>query len=90
MFYELGEDESKTYECPPMETVADFPDDLIDLIKNYKPIELKSIQEEILSTKADLATLKKAVGDDNTWKENFQKGLDEHNRQLGTLIAGHR
>jgi deoxycytidine triphosphate deaminase len=86
LFYELTEEEAQQYSCSPTEPVTDFPDELIDLVKNYKPIELKALQEELAATKADLFTLKNAFGDDRTWKDNFQKGLDEHNKQLGILI----
>lgn len=90
LFYELDEEEASHYECVMEEPVTEFPDDLLELIKNYKPIELKSIQEEIASTKAEIATLRLAFSDDKTWKDSFQKGLDEHNRQLGVLIDGLR
>jgi deoxycytidine triphosphate deaminase len=88
LFYELDAEEAAKYTCVQMEPVTDFPDDLIELIKNYKPIELKAIQDELATTKADLASLRNAFGDDKTWKDDFKKGLDEHNRQLGTLIDG--
>jgi len=88
LFYMLDAEEADKYQCSDSEPVTDFPDALIELVKNYRPIELKAIQEELAATKADLASLRSAFGDDKTWKDNFQKGLDEHNRQLGVLIDG--
>ena len=88
LFYELDEEEANKYKCNPSEAVTEFPDELIELVKNYQPIELKAIHEELSATKAELVLLRSAFGDDKTWKDNFQRGLDEHNKQLGTLIDG--
>ncbi len=75
LFYELDEDEARNYDCNSMETVTDFPDDLIEIIKNYKPIELKGIQEELGKTKADLLELKQSLNDDKSWKDEFKGDL---------------
>ncbi len=75
LFYELDAEEAGKYKCVQMEPVTDFPDDLIELIKNYKPIELKGIQEELEKTKADLQGLKQTFNEDKSWKDDFKADL---------------
>lgn len=75
MFYELSEEEANKYECVPMESVTQFPDDLLDLVKNYKPIELKGIQEEVASIKREFVDLKQSVTEDKSWKDEFRRDL---------------
>jgi deoxycytidine triphosphate deaminase len=88
MFYKLAADEADNFQCITGDAVTGFPDDLIELIKNYKPVELKGIQDELATIKADFSDLKKSFGDDKAWRDDFKKDLAEHNKQLGLLIEG--
>jgi len=68
--------------------ITDFPEDLVRLIQNYKPIALAGLQNELADTRREIAALKTDFLTDKTWKDDFKRGLEEHNRQLGTLIEG--
>jgi deoxycytidine triphosphate deaminase len=89
MFYELNDEEAQDFPSPP--PIADdgeFPGELVNLIKNYRPTDLKGLQDEIEDTKRQLVALRNDMTSDHNWKEDFKKSLDEHNRQLGLLIDG--
>lgn len=89
VFYELDGPEACDMGVPPDE-VTDFPDDLVRLISNYKPVELKGLQDALSDTQRQLENLRNDVTTDKTWREDFKRDLDEHNKQLGLLIEGLR
>jgi deoxycytidine triphosphate deaminase len=86
MFYELMAEEAQDF--PVLKGETDFPDSLIDLIKHYKPIEIKGLQDEIIHVKAQIASLRTELITDKDWKEEFKISLAQHNDQLGKLIDG--
>jgi len=88
VFYELQKDELQEFDVASPSEIKDFPPELILLIQNYKPLVLKGVQDDLDNTKAELAALKKDLGDDKGWREDFKKDLAEHNKQLGLLIEG--
>ncbi len=54
VFYELVESEVTEFPVPvPMGEHDDFPDELVTLIKNYKPVELSGFQRLLLKLKSD-------------------------------------
>lgn len=89
VFYELDGPEACDMGAPP-EEVTDFPDDLVRLISNYKPVELKGLQDALSDTQRQLDNLRNDFTTDKTWREDFKKDLDAHNQQLGLLIEGLR
>jgi deoxycytidine triphosphate deaminase len=88
MFYELEGDELQDFPTPEGET--DFPDALIDLIKHYRPIELKGIQDELIETKRQIELLRQDFATDKEWKDEFKNGLQSHNVQIDKLLEGLR
>jgi deoxycytidine triphosphate deaminase len=86
MFYELEGDEIQDFPTP--EGDVDFPEALIELIKHYRPIELKGLQDQIEDAMKQIALLRNDAVSDKQWKEDFKKFLDEHSKQLGILIEG--
>jgi hypothetical protein len=75
VFYELANDELAEFEIADPTEITDFPDELIMLIRNYKPVELKGIQDEIAQYKADVQELKKSIDSDKTWRDEFKRDL---------------
>ncbi|HEX3936049.1 MAG TPA: hypothetical protein VHX43_00970 [Xanthobacteraceae bacterium] len=47
MFYELAGIEAADFKPPEASSDADFPDDLVNLIRNYKPIEVRSFIDQV-------------------------------------------
>ena len=87
MFYGLEGEEIGEFPTPEPGG-DDFPDELITLIKNYKPIELRGLQDEIEETKRQLAVLRTEVAGDRDWRATFKEGLDRHGHQIEQLIEG--
>lgn len=88
MFYELDEAEACDFEVPESTRAEGFGDELIALIRNYRPIELKGVYDELQDTKRQLQELRSSIIDDKQWKEDFKKALDSHNQQLSKIIDG--
>jgi len=87
VFYELSAEEVVPGMAAPPE-IKDFPDDLVKLIRDYEPVGLKALQDQIEETQRELQTLKSDIVTDRDWKREFKDSLDEHNKQLGALIDG--
>jgi len=90
MFYELSGSELANFSVPDAAGTGDFPDELITLIKNYKPIELKSLSDALANTQKRLDDLTNELRDDRSWKRDFQEALDRQSQQLDRLIEGLR
>lgn len=88
MFYELEQEELQDFAVPPSSGGRDFPDELITLIQNYRPIELKGLQDEVEDAKRQIVQLRAELTTDRDWRTEFKDGLEKHNHQLGQLIEG--
>jgi deoxycytidine triphosphate deaminase len=89
MFYNLGIDELT--EFPDLQPISDqdeFPDDLISLIRNYKPVELKGLTEAVFHLQGQFNTLQDEVRDDRTWKKEFRDAQDQQTKQIDKLLEG--
>ena len=89
MFYELAEPELADFPVPePLGEDEDFPDELVTLIKNYKPVEVKWVTEALAETQRRLDALSTEVHSDQTWKREFQGALDRQTSQIDKLLEG--
>jgi deoxycytidine triphosphate deaminase len=91
VFYQLADSEISDFPVPePMGEQEDFPDELVTLIKNYKPVELKWVSEAIAETQKRLDALSAEFHDDRSWKREFQDALESQNKQIDKLLEGLR
>src|SRR4029077_11978184 len=91
MFYELSGTEVCQFPVPePMGEHDEFPDELVGLIKNYKPVELKWVVEALGEAQKRIDTSSAELHDDRSWKREFQDALESHNKQIESLIEGLR
>ena len=74
VFYKLLEDEIIDYKPP--EPIYDFPDEVITIIKQYKPIESLFLSEEIKRISEEVGRISRTLESDNEWKNRFMKNLD--------------
>lgn len=79
VFYELDEKEMAEFDNTP-EPLEDFPDELVRIIKEYEPVAIKSVVD-------DLKKLREAVESDSNWKKAFQEGLDKNQDTLEKNIG---
>jgi deoxycytidine triphosphate deaminase/soluble cytochrome b562 len=77
MFYELAEGEAVEPPVVPPKCVVDFPDELILLVKNYKPVAPRALQEAIEEAQRQIASLRHEINSDSDWKTTFREGLDK-------------
>ena len=75
VFYKLSEDETIDYKPP--EPLYDFPEEVISIIKQYKPIETLFLSEEIKRLSDEVARISIMLKSDNEWKETFKSSLDD-------------
>jgi dCTP deaminase len=85
LFYEVSAESNAATAAVP-ESIEGFPDELIKLIRGYKPVELSSLNEAISSLKLELANLRTEFTTDKAWREDFKNDLQEHNQQIGKLL----
>lgn len=90
LFYKLSEQEKGDFAVPESSGVGDFPDELVNLIKNYKPVELKSLADEVANVQSRLETLASELRDDRDWKREFRDALQNQNQQIDKLLEGLR
>jgi deoxycytidine triphosphate deaminase len=88
MFYELEAGEMDDFSVPESTRAEGFGDELIGLIRNYRPIEIKGVYDELQDTKRQLQELRTSITDDKQWKDDFKTALDSHNSQLDKIIDG--
>ncbi len=87
VFSELAEEEIG--ELRPVETnIEDFPDELIRLIQNYRPVVLQNLQESLVATQRQLADLRNEITSGREWQKQFQTALDRHDGQIDRLLKG--
>lgn len=77
VFYELQDDEVGDFAVPEATHITGFPDELVALINQYKPVELKGLQEQLAETRRELEALKNDMASDKTWRDEFKNGLNE-------------
>lgn len=87
VFYELIEEEIGQFE--PIETsIEDFPDELVRLIQNYRPVVLQTLQESLSETQRQLTALRNEITSGLDWQKQFQSSLDRHDGQIDKLLRG--
>jgi deoxycytidine triphosphate deaminase len=89
MFYNLCGDELAEFpELEPLSDQDEFPDDLISLIRNYKPVELRGLNEAVSRLQGEFDALQEEVRDDRTWKKEFREGLEAQSKLIKDLLDG--
>ena len=85
LFYKV-ENEEYAGGSPIPQEISDFPDELVSLIRNYKPVELNGLGDVVQSLRRDLHILRDEVTSDKSWRDDFKSSIQQHNNQLGQLI----
>lgn len=87
VFSELEEDELNEFRAPEA-AIDDFPDDLVRLILNYKPIAVQGLQDALLEIQRQFENLRNEVLSGKDWQRQFQASLDRHDQQIDRLLRG--
>ncbi len=86
IFYRLNPDEIDEFKTPEI-SVEDFPDDLIRLMKKYKPISTQSLMSEISTMKDKIDNLRQEFNDMDIWFKKFQESLESQEKSIEKLTS---
>lgn len=84
IFYKLDDTEIEEASVKP-EPLYDFPDDLLALVKGYKPVSNRMVEnftDKINVLKEEIKNLKQQLDEDKKWSDDFKRGLSENNAQI--------
>ncbi len=87
IFYKLEDTEIQESSVKPV-PLYDFPDELLALVKEYKPVSnkmLESFTKNIDELKEEIKYLKQRLDEDKNWSDEFKKGLSENNAQIKAI-----
>jgi dUTPase len=88
LFNRLEGDEVTDFPTPDPMADDGFPDELITLIRNYKPVEVKALSESVIDLQAKLNALTAEVRDDRSWKQEFKESLDRQSGVIDRILRG--
>jgi hypothetical protein len=88
IFTRLDGEELTDFPTPQAMNDEGFPDELVTLIRNYKPIEIKSLSESVSDLQGKLSALTAEVRDDRSWKQEFKDSLDRQSNVIDRILNG--
>lgn len=71
--------------APPFD---DFPDELVQVMQNYKPVAIQSVAESVRRLQEDLTDLRSDIRSHETWYSKFEQLLDAQKERIGELNTG--
>jgi deoxycytidine triphosphate deaminase len=83
-FYLLEKNET-ALDAPVPEPMEDFPDDLVKVIKDYRPILSQQVLAQLTELQKEVGVIRNAIDSHKQWKEEFENGLRQHNELIGTV-----
>lgn len=89
VFYELEADETGQFPIPES-PVDDFPEELVRLIQNYKPVAFQGLQDALAETQRQLMDLRNEITSGREWQHQFREALQSHSNQIEKLLEGLR
>ncbi|UTW55400.1 hypothetical protein [Kordiimonas sp. SCSIO 12610] len=89
VFQRLTDVEKMEFDIPDT-IIDDFPDELVNLIKNYQPVGTKDLVLKVDELSKELRLMKSLMDDEQKWRTNFEGYLEEHSKQIGDLLHGLR
>jgi deoxycytidine triphosphate deaminase len=86
-FYQLEASELPQ-EISPVASIADFPDELVEVMQKYHPSSVPSLADAIQKIKDEISALRTEILSHEEWYKRFKDSLDRHDQQIGDLIKG--
>jgi dUTPase len=86
VFYKVDEQTARSFTTVP-EALHDFPDDLVRMIRNYKPVSTEALSKEIENLKQTVSDLRDLINNDKIWRDEFKTGLKTNNEQIEKLTS---
>ena len=85
VFYELQEGELAQFKKPEV-AITDFPEDLIRLMQQYKPVSNQGLVEQLSKISVELENLRRDFHNREDWFKRFQQGLEDQGKRINELI----
>jgi hypothetical protein len=87
VFYELQEDELAEFRKPAL-GIEDFPEDLIRLMQQYRPVSNQNLVEQLNKLCNEVETLRRDFHNREDWFKRFQQGLEDQSKRITGLLEG--
>ena len=78
-FYRLSEDEGKNIVKPDVK-IMDFPDELVRLMQNYKPVSSEAIMTNVTNLEARIENLILEFKSKDDWFKNLQTSMEKQEK----------
>jgi len=69
----------------PVESVTDFPDELVQVMQRYKPVAVEPLAKEVEELRSTVDGLRRDIRSHEDWYSRFKESLEAHNQQIGEL-----
>lgn len=85
IFYRLDADEISEFGKP--QSIEDFPDDIVALMREYSPFSPKQFDVAIESLKQRFSKLEETIREGERWRNEFREGLRELKESITELTS---
>ena len=86
-FYRLSEDEGKNIVKPDVK-IMDFPDELVRLMQNYKPVSSEAIMTNVTNLEARIENLILEFKSKDDWFKNLQTSMEKQEKIVEKILDG--
>lgn len=86
-FFELN-DEERLNVTKPQIKIDDFPDDLIRLMQNYKPISAETLLNDFSNLENRFELLYQEVKSKDDWFVKIKESMDKHEQNIDKILEG--
>lgn len=85
-FYKLSDDEKHNINAPHA-AILDFPDELIKLMQNYKPVSTEALMNSVNLLESKFEDLLSEIKSKDDWFERFQSSQKEQSKTIDEILA---
>jgi len=86
-FYRLSETEKYGISKPQVR-ITDFPDDLIRLMQNYKPVSSESLMNSVSNLESKFENLLQEFRSKDDWFHKLQDSMDKQEKTVDKILQG--
>ncbi len=86
-FYKLSDEEKLNIDAP-LVTIKDFPEELIKLMQNYKPISMDYLMSSMSNLESRFENLLQEFRSKDDWFEKLQSSMDKHEKNIDKILEG--
>jgi deoxycytidine triphosphate deaminase len=84
-FYKLTDEEKKDVVKPDVK-ILDFPDELIRLMQNYKPVSAEAIMNTVGALETKFDNLLQEFRSKDDWFKNLQESMDKQEKTIDKIL----